>query len=199
MDGADTAGIIWYLAVLVLVGAALLSRRIQLRSAIGMILAWISIFAIVLTLVSYRDEIGFVAQRVTSDVLGRPRQLADGSRLRIAASSDGHYWVDGDVNGIPTRFLIDSGATFTALSTSTAQAASIEIDTQRMPVALSTANGPVEAQRAMVRQLAIGSIKTEDLPVVTSPAFGEVNVVGMNMLARLKSWQVRDKAMILEP
>jgi aspartyl protease family protein len=199
VDGSDTAGVIWYLAVLVLVGSALLSRRIKLRSAIGMTLAWIGIFAIVLILISYRNEMGLVARRVTSDVLGRPRQMGDGPRLRIAASSDGHYWVDGTVNGVPARFLIDSGATFTALSTSTAQAGSVDIDNQRMPVSLNTANGPVEAQRAMARNISIGSIQVKDLPVVTSPAFGDVNVVGMNMLGRLKSWQVRDNVMMLEP
>jgi aspartyl protease family protein len=32
-----------------------------------------------------------------------------------------------------------------------------------------------------------------------SPAFGEVNVIGMNLLSRLKSWGVQDGEMVLVP
>jgi aspartyl protease family protein len=40
----------------------------------------------------------------------------------------------------------------------------------------------VEAKRSSIATLAIGPISASDLPVVVSPAFGEVNVIGMNML-----------------
>lgn len=199
MDGSDTANIFWFVAVLVLVGSALISRRTKLRTTIGMILAWIGIFAAIATGFSYREELSGVAARVSSDIMGKPRQSIEGSSLRLAISSDGHYWVDGAINDVPTRFMIDSGATITALSATTAKAASLEIDRQRMPLVLSTANGRVEVQRAIAADLTIGSIKVNDLPVVVSPAFGAVNVIGMNLLSQLDSWRVKDRQMILTP
>ena len=36
-----------------------------------------------------------------------------GGELRIRRRRDGHFWVDGQVNGQPVRFLVDSGATMT--------------------------------------------------------------------------------------
>lgn len=199
MAGSDTAGVIWYGLVLVLVLSAFLSRRVNWRGAIGMIAAWIGIFAVVLTAFSYRQEIGAVFQRVSGDVMGRPRQSAEGGNLRIGMAADGHYWVEGTINGTEARFLIDSGATVTALSSETARAAGIEPDRQRMPVIMQTANGPIEAQRAIVTELVVGSIRMRDVPVVIAPQFGKINVIGMNMLSRLKSWQVRDGEMLLEP
>ena len=199
MAGSDTAGVIWYGLVLVLVASAFLSRRVNWRSTIGMIAAWIIIFAVVLTAFSYRQEIDSVFQRVSGDVMGRPRQSAEGANLRIGMAADGHYWVEGTINGTEARFLIDSGATVTALSSETARAAGIETDRQRMPVIMQTANGPVEAQRAIVTELVVGSIRMRDVPVVIAPQFGKINVIGMNMLSRLKSWQVRDREMLLEP
>ncbi|RZL97585.1 MAG: TIGR02281 family clan AA aspartic protease, partial [Sphingomonas sp.] len=43
------------------------------------------------------------------------------------------------------------------------------------------------------------SIVARDLSAVVSPAFGDVNVVGMNFLSRLKSWRVEDNTLILVP
>ncbi|WP_223262557.1 TIGR02281 family clan AA aspartic protease [Sphingobium sp. SCG-1] len=164
-----------------------------------MIVAWIGIFTVILTIASYHDDIAAIATRVSASVTGRSRQTVEGGRLRIPISSDGHYWVEGTINDVPTRFLIDSGATITALSVRTAQAASIDIDTQRMPLVLNTANGPAEAQRGVARRIRVGSISIHDLPVVVSPGFGDVSVLGMNILSRLKSWRVEDGEMILEP
>lgn len=200
MEGpTDAANIIWYLAVLVLVGSSLLHRRIAWRSAIGMAAAWIGLFAVVLTIVSYRDGIASVVHHVTGDILGKPRQNADGNALRIGMAEDGHYWVEGSVDGAPARFLIDSGATFTALSKATATASDLEMDTRRIPVTIETANGQVKADRSIISVVQVGPIKMDDLPVVVSPAFGNTNVLGMNFLSRLKSWRVESGEMVLEP
>lgn len=199
MGGSDIASIIWYALILLLVGSAFLTRRVPMRSAFGMILAWIAIFGVVLVAVSYREELAGVFRRVSGDVLGRPRQTTDGSSMRVAVAPDGHYWVEGTINGTSARFLIDSGATVTALSTETARAAGIVPDRQRMPVVMQTANGPVEAQRARVTEVVVGSIRMHDVPVVVAPQFGKINVIGMNMLSRLQSWQVRNGEMVLEP
>ena len=190
---------LYYILVLVLVGSALLAHRVSWRGALGMTVAWVAIFILVLTLFSYRHEIGLVANRVRSEVVGTPRQQIEGQSLRIAVSADGHYWVDGEINGKSARFLIDSGATVTALSEDTALAAGLNVDKSRMPAIMRTANGPVEAYHANVATLALGPIRAGDLPVVVSPAFGPVNVIGMNFLSRLKSWRVEQGEMVLTP
>ncbi len=64
---------------------------------------------------------------------------------------------------------------------------------------MTTANGKVEARRSSIASLVVGPIVTTDLPVVVSSTFGEVNVIGMNMLSRLKSWGVQNGEMVLTP
>jgi aspartyl protease family protein len=195
----ESAHILWYVLAMVLVGSALIARRVALRSAIGMVLAWIAIFAVVLVIVSYRREVSGVAGRVQSEVLGKPVQRAEGQALHVAPGPDGHYWVDGTINGTPARFLIDSGATITALSEQTARAAGLNIDPGGMPVVMQTANGAVDARRSSIGTLAVGPVRVSDLPVVVSPAFGEINVIGMNMLSRLRRWGVENGEMVLVP
>ncbi len=199
MDGDQAMGSLWYILALVLVGSALIGRRMRLGRALGMVLAWVVIFCVVLSLFSFRRELGLVQDRVRSELTGKPQQRIEGQSLRIAVSGDGHYWVDGAINGTPTRFLVDSGASVTALSEGAARAAGLNVDRDGMPMIMQTANGRVEARRSTVATLSLGPIRASDLPVVVSPAFGEVNVIGMNMLSRLESWGVHNGEMVLTP
>ena len=114
-------------------------------------------------------------------------------------SPDGHFWIRAKIGGIEQRMLVDSGATVTALSARTAAAADLAVGDGIVPVLLTTANGTIRAQSATVDEMRLGNIVARDLPVVVSPAFGDVNVVGMNFLSRLKSWRVEDNVLILVP
>ena len=199
MTGAQSAELIWLLLAIVLVGSALLSRRWSLTAALRMALWWVAIFVIALALFSYRTELGMVADRVKSEVTGEAQQRIVGTTLRINKSLDGHFWVEAMVNGHEIRFLIDSGASITAMSESAALDAGLNVDQSGFPMVLTTANGAVEARRSNIATLEIGPLKATDLTIVVSPAFGDVNVLGMNFLSQLKSWRVEGDEMILEP
>jgi aspartyl protease family protein len=198
VSGDDTAQLAAAVLMLVLVGSSLLSRRLRLGDAARMIAGWVLIFAVVLVGYSYRGELGLVAQRVTGDLLGERGQTI-GETLRVPMAEDGHFWVRGRVNGTQVRFLVDSGATTTALSARTAAAAGLNIGESGLPVVIDTANGQVRARRARIETLSLGPIVTRDMAAVVSPAFGEVNVLGMNFLSSLGSWRVDGRTLVLEP
>jgi aspartyl protease family protein len=122
-----------------------------------------------------------------------------GKEMRVPMASDGHFWVRAKVGGVEKRMLVDSGAIVTALSSETAAAAGLEPDDSPFPMVIHTANGTIAAQTATVREFRIGNVVARDLPVVVSPAFGDMDVVGMNFLSRLKSWRVEGRTMVLEP
>jgi aspartyl protease family protein len=119
--------------------------------------------------------------------------------MRIQMAEDGHFWADAQVNGRAARFMIDSGATTTAMSRSAAVAAGVAIDESGFPVTISTANGTVEARRAQIDRMALGSIQASDLAVVVADEFGDTKVLGMNFLSQLESWRVEGRFLILQP
>ena len=51
----------------------------------------------------------------------------------------------------------------------------------------------------VVTGLAGIGLQCGDIDIVVSPTFGEVNVIGMNMLSRLESWGVQNGEMVLTP
>tara|TARA_R110002074_G_scaffold37052_6_gene100817 strand:+ start:625 stop:1245 length:621 start_codon:yes stop_codon:yes gene_type:complete len=191
--------LVFAIGALVLVASVLFSRRIGLGEIFRNILIWIAIFAVFIVGFSYQQEILAVWSRVSGEMTGANEQLVVGDTLRIRQSPDGHFWVDTMVNELPVRFLIDSGATTTAMSLATARNSGVEVNESSFPVILTTANGSVEAQRGNIQALQVGPMIARDLPIVVAAEFGESNVIGMNFLSKLRSWRVEGTEMVLEP
>jgi aspartyl protease family protein len=131
--------------------------------------------------------------------LGMPEQSVAGKETRIDLSNDGHFWLQADVNGQPHRFLIDTGATLTAISEDTAIAAGVPQQSLRRTILMRTANGAVRAELTTIEELRFGNIVARDLDAVVAAGLGDTNVIGMNLLSRLASWRVEGNTLILVP
>ncbi|QPQ56221.1 TIGR02281 family clan AA aspartic protease [Allosphingosinicella flava] len=179
-----------------LIGSALFARQIPMRSGLKMALGWLIIFFIAFAAFTLRDDFRSFGNRLSAEWNGGAVQ--QGKELRIPRADDGHYWIEGRLNGQPVRFLVDSGATITSLNSVTAAQAGVELS-GGFPVAVETANGTVTADRARVKRLQIGEIVREDFPVHVSETFGDTNVLGMNFLSSLSSWGVEGTWLVLRP
>ena len=131
--------------------------------------------------------------------VGLPAQRVAGSETRVPLAPDGHYWIRAKVNGEPRRFLVDTGATLTAVSQDFADRSAIEPAPGRMPVQLRTASGTLTARLATIDEFAFGNIVARDMDAVIVPGMDGMNVLGMNFLSRLKSWRVEDGELVLVP
>ena len=198
MSENQTINLLWGVGALVLVISAVAAHRMSLGQVVRALLGWAAIGLVAFIVVANRHEIGSILAGV-SESLGLDDQQVQGETVRIRMASDGHFWARATLNGVQRRMLIDSGATTTAISARTAAAAGIEAGTDGFPVMIETANGTVAAARGNIDQLGIGPLTTDDLDVVVSENFGELDVLGMNFLSRLKSWRVENNVLVLEP
>jgi aspartyl protease family protein len=131
--------------------------------------------------------------------LGLPQQVVEGGETRVKLANDGHYWVQARVNGEPASFLVDTGATITAVSTQTAERARLEPRSGGIAVRMQTANGSVNASLTTIDDLRFGNVAAKGIDAVIAPSIGPTNVLGMNLLSRLASWRVEDGELILVP
>lgn len=127
------------------------------------------------------------------------QQSVEGNTTRIPLAPDGHFWALARVNGVPRRFLIDTGATLTTLSPATAESGQVTAMPGEDSVELKTANGTTHGSLARIDELRVGNIVARHMDVVVAPGLGDTNVLGMNFLTRLKSWRVEGKVMVLVP
>src|SRR5690606_24533743 len=111
-------GGLYIMMAMMLVLGALMARREPFAKLLVIGLAWIAIFAGGFVLFTFRDDLGWVAQRLRAEATGAP--VEQGQSIRIPMAIDGHFWVDGLVNGTPVKFLVDSGATMTTVGSDTA-------------------------------------------------------------------------------
>lgn len=131
--------------------------------------------------------------------IGMPQQTVEGGETRVPMDRDGHFWLRATVNGVEQRFLVDTGATLTAISPGTADMAQLAAKPFAQAVMMRTANGTVQAQLTTIDELRFGSVVARDHDAVVAPGLGDANVIGMNLLSRLASWRVEGRTLILVP
>ncbi|MBH5322154.1 retropepsin-like aspartic protease family protein [Aurantiacibacter sediminis] len=130
---------------------------------------------------------------------GFPEQVVEGTETRVPLHVDGHYWLEAEVNGHRAAFLVDTGATLTAVSEQTAQAAGLEALDSSVPVRLQTANGTVAAHMTNIEEMRFGNVAARGLDAVIAPGLGDTNVIGMNLLNRMASVRIEANELILTP
>lgn len=106
-----------------------------------------------------------------------------GSTIEIRRGPDGHYHWPGRINGREVDFLIDTGATTTAISAALARELGLKGE-QR--VRSSTAGGMVDGEVVSVDVDLSGGVGARRLRVIALPGLNDRPLLGMDLLGRLQ-------------
>lgn len=188
-------GGIYILMAIMLVLGGLMARRERFARLATMALAWVAIFAGGFVLFTFRDDLGYVAQRLRAEATGAP--VRQGETIRIPMAIDGHFWVAGTINGEPVRFLVDSGATMTTIGSATAARTGVAVSPGRNQM-VRTGNGIIRVASGYADRLAIGSIERDGMRLHVAEG-EDLNVLGMNFLSSLDRWGVEGRWLVLQP
>jgi aspartyl protease family protein len=122
------------------------------------------------------------------------RFQVSGGTLEIRRGDDGHYHWPGRINGRPVDFLIDTGATGTAIPSSLASELKLP---STGSVQSGTAGGVVTGSLVRADIELQGGVKIERLRIVALPRLGDSPLLGMDILGKLH-WQQRDGVLRIE-
>jgi aspartyl protease family protein len=186
-------GGVYILMAVMLVLGSLMARREPLAKLLTIALAWVAIFAAGFVLFTFRDNFGWVAQRLRAEAVGTPVQ--QGRETRIPMAIDGHFWVSAKLNGQDVKFLVDSGATMTTIDRETALKAGIKISPQRDQF-VRTGNGVIRVSTARAAELEVGGISRKDVGLQVADN-DDLNVLGMNFLSSLSRWGVEGRWLVM--
>jgi len=188
-------GGVYILMAIMLVLGSLMSRREPIAKLLTMALAWIAIFAGGFILFTFRDNFSWVAQRLKAEAVGTP--VVQGRETRIPMAIDGHFWVEAKVNGVPVKFLVDSGATMTTIDRGTARKAGVPVS-PRADQFVRTGNGIIRVATGQAQEVSVGGIVRHDVGLQVAD-HDDLNVLGMNFLSSLSRWGVEGRWLVLVP
>lgn len=186
-------GGVYILMAIMLVLGALMTRREPAAKLFTMALTWVAIFAAGFVLFTFRDNFGWVAQRLKAEAIGSPVQ--EGAETRIPMAIDGHFWVEAEVNGEKVKFLVDSGATMTTIDRETARRAGVTVS-PRADQIVRTGNGIIRVASGRAEEIQVGGITRRDVGVQVAE-HDDLNVLGMNFLSSLSRWGVEGRWLVL--
>jgi aspartyl protease family protein len=116
-----------------------------------------------------------------------------GDSVQMRRAADGHYHWPATVNGHAVDFLVDTGATRSALPQDLARQLRLPVEGR---VQSQTAGGAVEGQVVRADLALQGGVRIERLRIVSLPAL-QAPLLGMDVLGRLH-WRQSDGVLSID-
>ena len=87
--------------------------------------------------------------RIQDDFAGAPTAII----VRLVPGAGGHYFVDGQINGNPVNFLVDTGATTVVMNKNFARSIGVNYAVDGTPGAAETASGVVASYHVVLNEV----------------------------------------------
>ncbi|MES2909797.1 MAG: TIGR02281 family clan AA aspartic protease [Pseudomonadota bacterium] len=115
-----------------------------------------------------------------------------GNRIVLPAGQGGHFFAAGSVNGRAAQFMVDTGATAIAMSTSDADRAGINYKNGQQTL-VGTANGTVTAYRVKLDSVRIGDVEIYGVDALVTPSTMPYMLLGNSFLSRFQMTRDNDQ------
>jgi aspartyl protease family protein len=197
--------LIYFAALLLFVGPALVGRGLKAHEVVRAVIGWLVILVVLIGGYAYRHELVGVGGRVLGVLVpGTPisGELAGEARqtVVIMRNGDGHFAVRATVNRIPMTMLVDTGASLVTLTP--ADAGKIGIDAAKLDfgMPIQTANGLIHAAPITIDRLAIGNIERRQVKALVAPPRAlQESLLGMSFLDSLSGYSISGDRLVLKP
>jgi aspartyl protease family protein len=160
----------------------------NVHSRTGRIFAWIAIIGLMVGLTAFY-------QALTQRSGGIVRSVENGAYALVVLQRErsGHYIAQGEINGTPVMFLVDTGATDVAVSEKTARAMGLDFGPR---IRVMTAAGPVGAWVTRLDRVRLGSLELTNVRATITPGLNKEALLGMSFLKHFNLRQEGEQLLI---
>ncbi len=204
MSSGGPVRLVYFLALLLFVGAALVGR-VGLGEVVRGVLGWSAILLVVVGAYAYRFELAGVGGRLLGVLVpGIPisGQLAGevGNSVVIMRDGGGHFAVRASIEGVPMTMLVDTGASLVTLTPEDATRIGIDVASLDFATPIQTANGMIKAAPITIGRISIGTIERRQISALVAPPGAlEESLLGMSFLNSLSGYAISGDRLVLKP
>ena len=137
-------------------------------------------------------------KRVSLQLGGAPVNLGgvasegSGSQIVLTAGTGGHFVTSGSINGRSVQFVVDTGATYVALSQAEADRIGLAYKNGKRGM-VNTANGPAPAYLTSINVVRVGDVQVYNVEAVVTPATMDIVLLGNSFLTRFQMKRENDR------
>jgi len=196
-SGEEWASVSMLILMLCLASARLLVQGLDRRRMAGYALGWVAIFAVLFVGFAFRDELGFVGTRLSSELAPSLPVAAGAHEMVLSEGEDGAFHVIGKVDGIDVPFLVDTGSSEIVISPGDARRLGLDPGALDFTSVAETANGEGRGAPFKADSLIVGPISLHDVPMVVNQAPMSASLLSLPFLKGLQSFEVRGRRLYL--
>ncbi|MEM6388759.1 MAG: TIGR02281 family clan AA aspartic protease, partial [Pseudomonadota bacterium] len=111
----------------------------------------------------------------------------------------GHFHATLEINGVPVRMVVDTGASELVLTQEDARRVGLEPENLAFTGRAFTANGPVETAPVRLDTVVLGGLETRGVRAVVNGGEMFDSLLGMSYLSQFESIEIRGRELILRP
>lgn len=198
LNQGDLGNSIYLLLILVVLISGLVSRpNLKLGKILKYLGIWSILGFIIISLYAYRYEFSDFKNRVLGEINPSAARVNKSGQIVINLSRDGHFYIDVRINGLSTRFMIDTGASDIVISKSEAERVGINVNRLVFNKAYQTANGTSFGASTSFDELKVGNIKFRNVPASVNSAEMGISLLGMSFLRQFKKYEFYRDRLIL--
>ena len=195
----DWIGVSGGIATVAVCSVRLFSGALGRKAAPRHLALWAGLVALLVLGYSFRGELTEVWTRVRSEAVPSAPTAAAPGEMVVSRDEDGGFYVMGQVNGQPVRFLVDTGASDVVLSPADARRLGVDLSALAYGKPVETANGPGFGAAWTADSLTVGSAVISPMAMSVNKAPMSSSLLGMAFFNRMKSFRVEGSKLYLRP
>jgi aspartyl protease family protein len=117
--------------------------------------------------------------------------------VSLPRSGDGHFYADVSIDGVPSRMLVDTGASVIALTGEDARAMGVTWSPDQVQPIGQGASGEVKGVPVTLDRVQLGNRELQSVQAVVIPEGLSISLLGQSFLERIGKVEISGNTMVL--
>jgi len=181
-----------FLLVLAIIVPGIAASRQRLSTMALQVGLWIGLMLALVAGYNYRFELKALRDHVVAELVPSRATEIDAETVSFRRATDGQFWIDAETDDLPLHLLVDTGASGVVPTRADALRLGYRIDALSFNEVFGTANGRTRSAPIHLDRIGIGPIVLDDVPASVSEGELGESLLGIRLLRRLNSVEMRN-------